>query len=462
MTSFYAFIGPAGSGKTYSLKAKLNELCEGQEFQEYQKILAITFMHGSRRRLATKLGKHVGKHVPVLCETIDSFCLRLVNRYRCRMQRSKIIAIDNSHDDWIESDSCFRTSFNTVRSTTVALLEDSDVRKAVAAAYPIVLIDEFQDCDDDLLKIVQQLSKTSVVLVGADDFQYLKSSEESPAVEWLRSVKCELNELCGNHRTDSPRLLSSAIALREATVATSSIDVIPRADKNGGLIAFEIAKQISWGNLQKKTSRVLITPAGPDSSPWVKGIMVSLKKSLAKGKLSPAPFHWEDSNREKCEKAISVAADAADSQCHCSKTALQQMTGSTDPILRMAGGRALRLISLRGARSISSCELRQLIELSSHSIGAFGSENRLAQLAMTVHGAKNREFDYVFIAWPYQVPDCSVRKRKLLYNAITRARLGAFLFVQGSETRVKNDSVLRLLECGIVADVRPTNKMKKK
>jgi superfamily I DNA/RNA helicase len=86
-------------------------------------------------------------------------------------------------------------------------------------------------------------------------------------------------------------------------------------------------------------------------------------------------------------------------------------------------------------------------------------------MALTVHGAKNREWDYVFIVWPFQVRGDALFKRKLLYNAVTRAREGAFLFVQGGEKRIRDDSVLALLECGVVrrkrkASVRRSKKAK--
>jgi superfamily I DNA/RNA helicase len=42
--------------------------------------------------------------------------------------------------------------------------------------------------------------------------------------------------------------------------------------------------------------------------------------------------------------------------------------------------------------------------------------------AMTVHQAKNREFDGVVVLWPYTVAGTAEQKRRLLYNAITRAK----------------------------------------
>ncbi|WP_255255462.1 ATP-binding domain-containing protein [Pseudomonas aeruginosa] len=50
--------------------------------------------------------------------------------------------------------------------------------------------------------------------------------------------------------------------------------------------------------------------------------------------------------------------------------------------------------------------------------------------AMTVHGAKNREFDLVLVLWPAAVGGDEVQQRRLLYNAITRAKGQCFVFVQ--------------------------------
>jgi superfamily I DNA/RNA helicase len=49
---------------------------------------------------------------------------------------------------------------------------------------------------------------------------------------------------------------------------------------------------------------------------------------------------------------------------------------------------------------------------------------------MTIHQAKNREFDSVIVLWPYEVAGVVDRQRRLLYNAITRAQRQAVVVVQ--------------------------------
>ncbi len=49
---------------------------------------------------------------------------------------------------------------------------------------------------------------------------------------------------------------------------------------------------------------------------------------------------------------------------------------------------------------------------------------------MTVHQAKNREFDRVALIWPYQVTAEPDDRRRIFYNAITRARTSCLVIVQ--------------------------------
>ena len=49
---------------------------------------------------------------------------------------------------------------------------------------------------------------------------------------------------------------------------------------------------------------------------------------------------------------------------------------------------------------------------------------------MTIHQAKNREFHSVIVLWPYEVAGTIARQRRLLYNAITRAKYRVLVVVQ--------------------------------
>ncbi|MCW2240422.1 ATP-binding domain-containing protein [Azospirillum canadense] len=51
--------------------------------------------------------------------------------------------------------------------------------------------------------------------------------------------------------------------------------------------------------------------------------------------------------------------------------------------------------------------------------------------ALTVHGAKNREFDGVVVLWSYAVAGSAEQKRRLLYNAVTRAKRWCLVLAEG-------------------------------
>jgi DNA helicase IV len=49
--------------------------------------------------------------------------------------------------------------------------------------------------------------------------------------------------------------------------------------------------------------------------------------------------------------------------------------------------------------------------------------------------AKNREFDGVVVLWPYAVGGDAEQKRRLLYNAVTRAKRWCLVLLQGAQLR---------------------------
>lgn len=85
---------------------------------------------------------------------------------------------------------------------------------------------------------------------------------------------------------------------------------------------------------------------------------------------------------------------------------------------------------LFGRREFRAGELREAVrQLVQQSRGhARHEERRLS--AMSVHQAKNREFDRVIVLWPYEVAGSDERRRRLAYNAITRARHEVHVIVQ--------------------------------
>ncbi|MCW2240419.1 AAA family ATPase [Azospirillum canadense] len=164
-----AFQGGAGCGKTYRLMRTLAESLTDCPLASGQRVLALTFMHGSRRRLDDRL-RELGHAYE--CATIDSFALRVVTRWR-------------SLADHLGHALPLETEYGTVCAVAAALLEQPSVVGWVAASHPIALLDEAQDLTEERLRIVRALEARLTLLVAADEFQCLNEGlRPNPFCSW--------------------------------------------------------------------------------------------------------------------------------------------------------------------------------------------------------------------------------------------------------------------------------------
>jgi hypothetical protein len=87
-----------------------------------------------------------------------------------------------------------------------------------------------------------------------------------------------------------------------------------------------------------------------------------------------------------------------------------------------------------GARAIFPPDLvRERLATCIAQFRRYARSSQLRFRAMTVHQAKNREFDGVVVLWPYRVAGDAEQHRRLLYNAITRAKRWCTVIVQGPD-----------------------------
>jgi len=217
-------IGQAGTGKTTWLMARANELAPGLVAAEHQRMLVITRMHGARRRLEQKL-KDACRTIPYSVATIDGFALSIVNRWRTALGHTKPVASVPGDVDFADGVLGIEADFGRVAGSAARLLQSQTVGGVIGATYPLILIDEFQDCHGPLLEFVAALSKHGSVLLAADEFQLLDSTVTGcPAVEWARTQETNgagiIEELTTCHRTSVTGILDAARCLRDNTPAT--------------------------------------------------------------------------------------------------------------------------------------------------------------------------------------------------------------------------------------------------
>ena len=141
------FEGPAGTGKTYNLVERAAELIQEGMLGEWHRLLALTYMNGSRRRLEARLSAKPEFHRRFSCLTFDVFG-RMVAVRRTSLVSGVLREQASALDDF--DGPCFLAG---------ALLEMPMVLQWVSRSFPIVVVDEAQDLDKNRMRILQGLSK---------------------------------------------------------------------------------------------------------------------------------------------------------------------------------------------------------------------------------------------------------------------------------------------------------------
>ena len=227
--------------------------------------------------------------------------------------------------------------------------------------FPVVVIDEFQDCRTGRLGIAQGLSAKADLLVAADAFQDLSETGDSPAVEWLSSA-AQVENLTTVHRTSDGGLLQTALALRNGTPVANSGNAKFFAAQNPNVAASFLARGIAWSGGKEV---VVISPTGEEKSPFVRDTFkrLSAKPFEKDGKnYGPYKVEWERS-RENLE------ADLCDS-LHLADDGDAKMPSPTFPLgSKLPGQRDVeqwveRQRRVCGQAVFSSAELRAAVHRS--------------------------------------------------------------------------------------------------
>lgn len=436
MGKVIVYTGQAGTGKTTSLIKLLNEAIPEREWAKHEAILALTFMHGSRKRLDSKLVFIKKDHkIRYQCSTIDSFALNLLNRFRSYLNISKpiIVSIEgNDSEDLFE----IHLSLETLHKHVIDLLQFASVRKFISNSYPYIIIDEFQDCSEGRLEFIKQLSSATDLLIAADAFQYLADTEKSDAMTWIEQNDFEVYDLDqgGVKRTNNNKILLTSSCLRNGqNIDGGKIKVLgcPSQNLSAVLLKTNIHFNLGQGNI------AIITPT--KGAKFVKDTVEALSKEHTfksgdhKGKVI-GPYNHLVSSEESIDWKHLIK-DVPERPL--SKEDLKILKGQKHFVLKRSAERLLKKMSIRNITTVPYEFFVQTVNQTHHTYETFyRQENRSPIIYTTIHGAKNREFDTVIVIWPYQVAGSLLYKRKLLYNAITRARKNVIVIAQSKSDKI--------------------------
>ena len=404
--------GGAGCGKTHRLMAILSERLVIHPLEDGQRVLALTFMHGSRRRLSERLRTVANLRGRVECCTIDAFAWRIYRRWRGLAGALAIApATEGNFDDVCEA--------------AGLLLEQAEVCAWVAASFPILLVDEGQDLKPQRLRMLRAVSDVVYALIAADEFQCLDQAlRPNPLVAWLQQA-APPETLVQVRRTNAAGLLAAASAIRAGNAPVNGHGFkILMPGVSVPLAATLLANAIAWrqgGNV------AVITPSLQGG--FARSVVERVGQGAC-GQRQNGPYNifWEGNDRDEAQAIIADLDLPAEAPGATACAALRTLprTGPARATLSWVENQ----IHACGRAQFARSEIEEVIarQVSLRRQHASGVSHQLT--AMTVQQAKNREFDSVVVIWPYQVGGDAEHKRRLLYNAVTRAKRWCTIIVQ--------------------------------
>jgi hypothetical protein len=411
-----AFEGSAGTGKTYSLMEELGAELNLRALAAHERVLALTFMHGARRRLDSRLRGIDGLSGRFQATTLDSFAWRLAQRWR-KLAGSLGYAIPAEEQ------------YDQTCALAAALMGRPAVRSWIAMSYPVILVDEAQDLSSERSMMIAAMTESCLVLLAFDEFQCLNPALRPMAIGgWLGDV-CTPTRLTRCRRTDDPELLEAASSVRDGRAVTQNGRRFKVALTPGrpNLAATYVANAIAW---RGGGTVAVLTPSRRGG---FADDIVNLVGSGPLGSRRNGPFaiDWESSNeiernglweRLAMPDVCSIPEALATLGPHCGA-----------PAVRTARDWVVRQRRILGADEITAEQIRRQINRTLAARRNFGGRAQGQFVAMTIQQAKNREFDHVIVIWPYTIPNDDEQKRRLLYNAITRAQRSCLVLVQAQE-----------------------------
>lgn len=410
------FEGPAGSGKTTRLIEDLEALLSDHPLGEDEWVLALTKMHGSRRRMHGRLCALGPLRQRFKCVTIDSFAWHVLRRWRS-LARNRF-GEDAPGDAYQEV--CKRAG---------ALLAHRAVGGWATRTFPIVVVDELQDSKDGQLGVIQALAESAKCLTAGDEYQDLDGAESNSAVDWAREHG-EVVLLTRIHRTRVSNLLSAANAVREGRGVPPNgpgFFTLPALNHNVG--ASYVSRNLTWW--RQSNDIAVITPVRAGNSLFVRSLISRVERGpIGETPVGPHRVPWEISQEDELERFLAELAlpDDPSAEIRASEVPL---AGDGPSIALSAWFDRQRRVG--GRTSFTVGDVRDQARLIHQRSRAYRRLREVGVRAMTIHQAKNREFDSVIVLWPYEVQGSADRQRRLLYNAITRAKRQVVVVVQNPD-----------------------------
>jgi hypothetical protein len=344
-----------------------------------------------------------------------------------------------------------------VHRAAISSLRHESTKRVCATTFPLVVIDEFQDCRGSRLEFVKSLADCVPVILAADDFQVLDADGSCPALDECRAKLHTLDLGQKSSRTNDGSVIATARALRSGTPTSSGVQCCfaPSGD---------VAAATIMTLTRKWRGSTAILAFKCEGSHFVEQTFTALTKPRRRDeKMRPISVAWDPSERSQRTAAFASLADLPETLSAAAGAREHGLSEAHSECWNRCARRARRCGETTVQRKKLLEELRRVL----HFNRAFAAKP-MRRVLTTIHSAKNQEWHNVIVLWSgthFRAATPDELKRRLLYNAITRAKLNCFIIADGAAYKWQADPTLRLLgqpTHDMVEATRPKNPGKRR
>lgn len=244
-------------------------------------------------------------------------------------------------------------------------------------------------------------------------------------MEWFAGG--EVTTLNHIHRTDQAGLLAAGTNLRQL-IAPGQGPGLSIAQVWSNLVPFRIGSAIRGA---QGSVAVLYPPGGAQ---WAQALTLRLAQGLHSNHYNIPPIHLAHETRvsDEIEAAVAAIGDVEGAGFEEIMGRIAQMQNPPLWIPRVHASVSASVHKL-GKENWTAAEFQTLLERTAANHRAYSGDRPRGVPLLSIHAAKNRQFDHVIILWPHGVPGSDEFKARLLYNAITRARRSCKVFVRSAD-----------------------------
>lgn len=421
--------GGAGAGKTHALSSIIEQLAPALKMSPFQVVPVLSAMHGARRRLLQRLTalqrscRSRGVDLFLEVSTIDAFALSLV----IKLQERTPSDLPNFEVG----------DFAPVHRAAVAAMSRDSIKQMCAHTFPLVVIDELQDCRGTRLEFVMALAECVPVIAAADEFQVLDAEGSCPALDQCKARLRTLSLGEKSARTNDGAVIATAKALRTGSPTSAGVSCYfaPSGD-----VAAATIMTLS----RKWRGSTAILAFKCEGSHFVEQVFTALTKARRSDeKMRPISVAWDPSERSERAAVLSPLTALPEEL----SAAVRAEEHGLSEAHRECWNRCVRRARRRGQRSVQKQELLEELRRAVHFNRAFAVKG-MRRVLTTIHSAKNQEWHNVVVLWSgthFKAATPVELKRRLLYNAVTRARTNCVIIADGAAHKWVDDQVLGLL-----------------